>query len=49
MYTCNRCGKKVGDAYQITIWFNGAPEIDVVCKECIEKIGHPEREEESGS
>ena len=42
MYTCKRCGKKVQDAFNITRWFNGYPEIEVVCEECIKKIGYEE-------
>lgn len=42
MYTCDRCGLKVEDAYQITQWFNGFPHVETVCKPCIEEIGHVE-------
>jgi hypothetical protein len=45
-YTCDRCGKKTDDAFNITKWFNGAPNIETVCKECILKIGKEDGEEE---
>jgi len=44
-YTCDRCGAKVQDAYNITRWFNGAPNIEMVCEECILKIGHEDEED----
>lgn len=42
MYKCDFCGLKVDDAYNITRWFNGAPSVKTVCRECIEKIGREE-------
>lgn len=44
-YICDFCGAKVDDAYNITKYFNGAPSVKTVCKECIEKIGKVPNEE----
>lgn len=46
MIKCDRCGKDVSDAYYITRWFNGVEVYQMACKECIEKIGHDNVEEE---
>ena len=40
MYTCERCGAKVADAYTITKFFNGVATSQIICRECILKIGH---------
>lgn len=45
-YTCNRCGKKTDDAFNITQWFNGAPNIETICRECILKIGKEDGEQD---
>ena len=39
MYKCDRCGEKFDDAYNRTLYFNGAPVIETLCKACIERIG----------
>ena len=48
MYICDRCGGKFDDAYNRTLYFNGVPKVETLCKECIEKIGK-EEEEDHGS
>ena len=40
MYKCDECGKKVDDAYNRTLYFNGVPIIQTLCEDCIRKIGH---------
>lgn len=44
MYKCDECKKKVSDAYSRTKYFNGVPIIQTLCKECIKKIGHENKE-----
>lgn len=38
-YKCARCGRKFDDAYNITKWFNGATSVEIICEECIGRIG----------
>ena len=44
-YKCERCGNTVEEAYKISVfynteWYNGKRDWQIVCKDCIEKIGH---------
>lgn len=39
MYKCDRCGRSFDDAYNITKYFNGGTSVQIVCLECIKKIG----------
>lgn len=36
-------------AYNITKWFNGAPSVETVCLECIQKVGKEDGSQDNNS
>jgi len=48
-YICDRCGKRTPakDAYQISKFYNGVQIKQIVCRDCIRKIGEDITDAES--